>query len=121
MSKHRPNPFSNALAGIVETYRSERNFKIHVVVALAAVSIGAWIDMTPSEWRWILLCIAMVFIMEMLNTAIEALVDLVSPDKHPLAKKAKDVAAGAVLIAAVFSVIMGAMIFSPKLWLLFFG
>jgi diacylglycerol kinase len=121
MSKDSSNPFYHAFNGILETYRSERNFRIHVIVAMAVVVLGIWMDVTYSEWCWIILCIAIVLIVEVLNTAIEALVDLVVPDYHPLAKKAKDAAAGAVLIAAIFSCIVGGVIFFPKLWLLFFG
>ena len=121
MSKHRRNPFSNALTGILETYRTERNFKIHVIVALAVTALGAWMDVAPSDWYWIALCIAVVFITEILNTALEALVYLASPNDHPLAKKFKDTAAGAVLIASVFSVVVGGVIFFPKLWVLFFS
>ena len=121
MNKHSANPFRNALIGILETYRSERNFKIHVIIALVAVGLALWLEVSDMEWCWIALCIAIVFLAELLNTAIEALVDLASSDYHPLAKKAKDAAAGSVLIAAVFSFIVGCVIFLPKLWFLFFG
>lgn len=121
MSKYTPNPFLHAINGILETYRSERNFRIHAVVALMAVGLGAWMNVTGAEWRWIVGCLAAVFIVELLNTAVEAVVDLVVTENHPLAKKAKDAAAGAVLIAAMFSVIVGITIFFPKLWRLFFG
>ncbi|GGG98899.1 undecaprenol kinase [Parapedobacter pyrenivorans] len=121
MSNSRQNPFLPALNGIFTTFRGERNFRIHVVAALAVVGLATWLNVTYTEWRWIIGCIAIVLITELLNTAVEALVDLVSPDYHPLAKKAKDAAAGAVLIAAVFSAIIGCVIFCPKLWSLFFG
>ena len=114
MSKSRQNPFLHALNGIFATYRGERNFRIHVVAALAVVGLGTWLNVTYTEWHWIIGCIAIVLITELLNTAVEALVDLVSPDYHPLAKKAKDAAAGSVLIAAAFSAIIGGLIFCPK-------
>lgn len=71
-----------------------------------------------TEWRWIVLSIALVLVSELLNTAIEALVDLVSPGYHALAKRAKDAAAAAVLLAAIAAVIIGCTVFIPKLWVL---
>jgi diacylglycerol kinase len=70
--------------------------------------------LTNTEWCWIIIAIALVFITEMLNTSIEFLTDLVSPNYHPLAKNTKDVAAGAVLVAAIIAIILGLMIFLPK-------
>lgn len=119
MSKR--NPFNDALNGIVATYRSERNLRIHVGVALVAVALGFWLDVSTGEWCWIALCITLVLMTELINTSIEAWVDLTSPNKHPLAKKAKDAAAGAVLITAVFAALVGGIIFLPKLWSLVVG
>ncbi len=114
------NTFANAIRGILETFRSERNFKIHLVFGLLALLLGIWLGLAASEWCWIALCIALVLILELLNTAIETLVDLVSPTYHPLAKKVKDAGAGAVLLAAAFAVIVGSTIFAPKIWAFFF-
>ena len=119
MSKR--NPFKDALNGIVVTYRGERNLRIHVVLALAAVALGVLLDVSHGEWCWIALCISLVVMAELINTAIEAMVDLASPNKHPLAKKAKDAAAAAVLIAAVFALSVGGMIFLPRLWAIIIG
>ena len=116
---NKRNPFVNAFNGIVVSYRSERNLRIHIALALAAVGLGIWTDLTRWEWCWIALCIALVIMAELVNTAIETCVDLVSPNEHPLAKRAKDAAAGAVLIAAVFAVIVGGAIFLPRLWSMF--
>lgn len=120
MSKQRQNPFTHAFSGILETFRSERNFKIHLVCSVLAVILGIWTHLSASEWRWIALCIMVVFALELLNTAFEAVVDLVSPNYHSLAKKAKDAAAGAVLVGAFFAVIVGASVFLPKLVVCFF-
>ncbi len=120
MNKHRRNPFIYAIRGIVETCRSERNFKIHLGCAALTVALGVWIRLPVSDWRWIVLCITLVFALELLNTAVEAMVNLLSPAYHPLAKKAKDAAAGAVLIGALFALIVGALIFLPKLGVCFF-
>ncbi|PPL01745.1 diacylglycerol kinase family protein [Parapedobacter indicus] len=120
MNKHRQNPFINALRGIFETFRSERNFKIHLGCAALAIALGIWTRLSASDWRWIALCITVVFVLELLNTALEAVVDLLSPNYHPLAKKAKDAAAGAVLVGAIFALIVGASVFLPKLRVYFF-
>ncbi len=119
MDKRQSNPFVNALRGIWQTFASERNFKIHLLISSVVVVAGAWLGLSAPEWRWVALCIALVLVSELLNTAIEALVDLASPTYHPLAKRAKDIAAGGVLLAAVFAVIVGGTIFVPKLLALF--
>ncbi|WP_257667372.1 diacylglycerol kinase family protein [Parapedobacter tibetensis] len=121
MNRYGSSTFINALRGIWEACRSESNFKIHLASALVVVVLGLWLELSASDWRWVVLCIALVFILELLNTAIETLVDLASPAYHPLAKKAKDIAAGAVLVAAIFAVIVGAIIFVPKFWASFLG
>ncbi|WP_262248133.1 diacylglycerol kinase family protein [Parapedobacter soli] len=118
MNKQKQNPFLCAFQGISAAYRSERNLRIHTAVALAAVTLGFGLDLAGWEWCWIMLCIALVVVVELINTAIETGIDLVSPNEHPLAKKAKDVAAGAVLVAVLFAVIVGGIIFFPRLWIL---
>jgi len=121
MAKQKRNPFINALQGIAASYRSERNLRIHAAMALLAVVLGLWLHISRAEWCWVALCIALVVVAELINTAIEAVVDLVSPHEHPLAKKAKDTAAGAVLVAAGFAVVVGVIVFFPKLWVLIAG
>lgn len=120
MNKPHRNPFTNALRGIFETFRTERNFKIHTGCAVLAIALGTITRLSVSDWRWIALCITLVFAFELLNTALEAMVDLVSPTYHPVAKKAKDAAAGAVLVGAIFALLVGASIFLPKFGVLFF-
>ena len=107
--------FVYAFAGIASAVCGERNMRIHLVAAFAAVSIGAWLGLSACEWAAVVICCALVMSLECLNTAIEAAVDLASPEIHPLAKKAKDCAAGAVLIAAIGSSVVGCIVFAPKL------
>lgn len=104
-----------AAAGIVHTIRSQRNMRIHVFVAVCALLASYLLKLDPSEWGIILLCIGLVMAAECFNTAVEALVDLASPEVHPLAKIAKDCAAGAVLICALISVVAGLAVFVPAL------
>lgn len=96
--------------------RTQRNASVHVVIALVVFGISIWLGLKPLEWAVIVLTTAIVFAAEFLNTAIEAVVDLASPGKHPLAKVGKDVGAGAVLIAALAAVVIGALILGPPLW-----
>lgn len=96
--------------------RSEKNMQIHLFIALMVVIFGWVFDISALEWIACFICIGLVFGAELFNTSIENVVDLISPDLHPLAGKAKDMAAGAVLIAAFFSVIVGLIIFVPKVW-----
>ena len=118
---NKRNPFKDALNGISAAYRSERNLRIHVAVAVVVIVFGFLLGLTRAEWCWVALCIALVITTELINTAIEAWVDLVSPDRQPLAGKAKDIAAGAVLIVATFAVLTGGIIFIPKLWMIITG
>ncbi|HZG60557.1 MAG TPA: diacylglycerol kinase family protein [Anoxybacillus sp.] len=105
--------FSFAWEGIVFTFKNEKNMKIHCVAALF-VCMTAWmLDLSKTEWLIILITIGVVFSLEMVNTAIERVVDLAAPEFHPLAKIAKDVAAGAVFVFVMISVIIGAIIFFP--------
>jgi diacylglycerol kinase len=107
--------FGFALAGIGFLLRTQRNARIHVVVGAAACGLGAWLHISRVEWAVIVFTIALVLILEGLNTAVEAAIDLASPEIHPLAKAAKDLAAGMVLIAAVASVAVGLLILGPPL------
>ncbi len=95
--------------------------QIHLVVAVLVVLAGWFFNITTTEWMLCLLCFGLVFGAEMVNTSIENLVDLVSPQRHELAGKAKDMAAGAVLISALFAACVGLIIFIPKIWNLFFS
>lgn len=111
--------FVYAWQGIRSVFGSESNMKIHALVAALIVFMGFAFWISPFEWIAIIICIGLVFSAEMFNTALETLTDKVSPEKNKLAGKVKDIAAGAVLIAAIISVIVGLIIFLPKLlaWL----
>lgn len=108
--------FGYAFEGIWYTVSTQRNMKIHLTVAPIVLILGAIVSLSPIEWCIIVLVIAGVMSLELVNTAIEAMVDLESPQYQPLAKIAKDVAAGAVLLMAVAAVCIGCIIIVPKLW-----
>lgn len=107
--------FGHALAGIAEATRTQRNMKIHWAAAGAAVGMGAWLGLGPGEWAAVILSCAAVLGAECMNTAVEAVVDLASPERHPLAKRAKDCAAGAVLSCAIGALATGLVVFLPKI------
>ena len=108
--------FKYAFEGIFTTVFHERNMQIHCLVAVLVVMFGIILKISPIEWYLCLLLFAIVLSLELVNTAIEAVVDLVTEEKQPLAKKAKDAAAGAVLVSAIIAAIIGGIIFFPKLW-----
>jgi diacylglycerol kinase len=114
--KKRLRSFRYAFQGLADLFRSQPNARIHAAAAAAAISLGAHFQISRSEWAVVSLCIALVLSLEALNTAIEHLTDLVSPDYHPLAGRAKDVAAAAVLIGAIGAAVAGGLIFFPKIW-----
>jgi len=105
--------FFYAFSGIYKTVLTERNFRIHMLAAIIVTFLGFYFKIKRIEWIILVISIALVMAMEMVNTAIEAIVDLVSPNYHPLAKVAKDVAAGCVLVTAIASAIVGVLLFYP--------
>lgn len=111
----RLRSFGHAFRGLGTLLRTQHNARIHALATVVVVSAGAILRISPTEWALIALAVACVWAAEALNTSIEFLVDLVSPDVHPLAAKAKDVAAGAVLVAAIGSLIVGVLVFGPHL------
>ena len=121
--KKRKNPitesFGYAFEGIWTGIRNERNMKIHCLAIIVVTLTGTLFQITAMEWCICLLLFALVAALELVNTAIEAVVDLVTEEKKPLAKIAKDTAAGAVLFAAIISVIIGCIIFLPYVLELF--
>ena len=113
--------FRFAFAGLWYALRTQRNTRIHLIIAAAVVGVGIWLHLSLTEWAVLTLTIGFVLVSEMLNTVAETLVDLVSPGYHPLAKTVKDVTAGAVLITAIISVIIGLLILGPSFWARVFG
>ncbi|MDR0459815.1 MAG: rRNA maturation RNase YbeY [Coriobacteriales bacterium] len=103
--------FRWAFEGIIATIRSQRNMQIHLGVAALVIIVAFFMGLTAAEWSVLIIAIALVFAAEMLNTAIEVIVDLASPGIHPKAKLAKDIAAGVVLVTAICSVAVGLTIF----------
>lgn len=116
-SKNLVNSFEFALTGLKTVYKDERNMRVHTFCAFLVIILGFVVQLNRFEWCWIGLCIFLILAMEMLNTVCENIVDMMT-DKHfhPLGKKVKDIAAGAVLITAIFSVLIGALIFLPKIY-----
>jgi len=122
MAENKPLTFDGrirsvkfALRGIRTMVASQQNAWIHAAATVVVVGAGLLVKLSAAEWAWIVLAIGSVWTAEALNTAFEFLTDVASPDFHPLAEKAKDVAAGAVLLAALGAVIIGALVFWPKL------
>lgn len=111
--------FYYAFRGIITAIKEERNMKIHVSIATLVVILGLLLPLSKIEWFSIIIIISLVISAEIFNTAIETVVNLVSPKYNELAKKAKDLSAGAVFVLAICSVIIGLIIFMPK-FLLFF-
>jgi len=109
--------FGYAFKGVAYATRTQMNFRVHLVAMAAAMVLGYFLKISALEWLWIALSIAIVLITEIFNTMIEALTDLVSPGYNEKAGHIKDMSAGAVVIAAVFALLTGIVIFLPKLLL----
>ncbi|MBM7708759.1 diacylglycerol kinase family protein [Enterococcus lemanii] len=110
-----------ALTGIRTVFQDERNMRSHLILGIITILFGFIFQLNKWEWLWILLCVFLVIIMEIVNTAFENVVDMVTDFHfHSIGKKIKDMAAGAVLITALFAVIVGCIIFLPKIYQLFF-
>jgi diacylglycerol kinase (ATP) len=114
--KTRALSFRYAFTGWWFVIRTQRNAWIHAVVSLVVVILSSWLRLGRGDWAIIVIAIAMVWMAEFLNTALEAVVDLASPQKHDLARVGKDVGAAAVLIAAGCAAIVGLLILGPPLW-----
>jgi len=106
--------FRYALEGIGAAAKG-RNFRVQTAAGAAAVAAGLLLRISPGEWIAVALCIGLVLGGECANTALEAAVDLASPERHPLAKRAKDAAAGAVLLLSLASAVVGTIVFLPRL------
>jgi len=104
-----------AFEGWVTVLYHEKNTWVHAFLSLVAVALGIWLKITNDQWILLILTIGMVWIAEFFNSAIEMMIDLISPEIHPMAKKSKDIGAAAVLIAAAASVVIGLIMFLPPL------
>lgn len=124
--KSRPKPillfksFSYAINGILTAVKHERNMRIHLTIAAIVIFASFYFSISKFEWLIILSVIGGVISLELVNSAIERVVDLVTLEHHPLAKLAKDMAAGAVFVAAIFAVVMGSIIFLPYFLKIFY-
>ncbi|OGM31503.1 hypothetical protein A2630_03715 [Candidatus Woesebacteria bacterium RIFCSPHIGHO2_01_FULL_44_10] len=108
--------FKYAFAGIGSAMKSEPNFRIHSVIALVVLVAAAVLGFNYLEWLILLLVIYFVLILELINTVLEKIVDLASPEINPQAKAAKDISAAAVLFSAVLAIVAGLVLFIPKIW-----
>jgi diacylglycerol kinase len=114
----RATSFRAAFSGVRRLFTSERHFQLHLIAAACAVILAAFLRFNTMEWAILMVTIGLVLVAEGLNSALERAIDTTTPGFHPLAKAAKDIAAAAVLIAAIISVIIGLLLYGPKLWTL---
>lgn len=109
------NPFKFAIQGIIESVRTQLNMKIHLVATVAVITAGIFLKINTIEWIAVILCTGLVISVEMINTAIEYIVDFISPEQHEMAGKIKDIGAGAVLVICLTAAVTGLVIFLPKI------
>jgi diacylglycerol kinase len=107
--------FGHAFEGWWYVMRTQRNAWLHAIIAMAIFGLSAWLRLDALRWALIVLTTGTVFAAEFFNTAIEVLVDLISPERHPLAKLGKDIAAAAVLLTALSAVFVGILVLGPPL------
>jgi diacylglycerol kinase len=121
MTNHRgffsreADSFACAFRGIAALLKSEVHARIHLGATVAVLGLGWWFVITPGEWIAVVLAIGLVWVAEALNTAIEYVADLAHPDEHPEVKKLKDLAAAAVLFASIAALVVGLIVFLPRL------
>lgn len=114
-SSSRADSFRHAFAGCWHVLRTQQNAWIHAAFSVGAVIAGLWLGLKPTEWAIIVLVMGLVWTAEFINTALEAVVDLASPETHRLARVGKDVAAAAVLVGAGTAVVVGVLVLGPPL------
>lgn len=115
-TRSRARSFGHAFHGWAHVLRTQRNAWLEVVIACAVFAVSLWLGLDRLSWAVIILTTAIVFAAEFVNTAVEVVVDLVSPQPHPLARTAKDVAAAAVLVTACGAALIGVLLLGPPLW-----
>lgn len=108
--------FVYAFSGIAYAFKTQLNFKLHLIALLIVAAAGWYLEVTAQEWLWLIMAAGIVSITELINTAIEVLVDFISPSYHEKAKIVKDVSAAAVLFAAFIALIIGMVIFIPRIF-----
>jgi diacylglycerol kinase (ATP) len=113
---NRAKSFQYAFEGWWFVLRTQHNAWIHAVITAAVVALGLWLKLPLRDWAVLILAFMAVWMAEFMNTAIEAVVDMIMPEAHPLAKVAKDVAAAAVLVGALGAVLIGLLLLGPPLW-----
>ncbi len=113
----RLKSFAHAFAGFAFMLRTQHNAWLHLVATLAVVGAGFALRISANDWRWLIAAMALVWLAEAINTAFEHLCDVVQPEFHPAVKRAKDIAAAAVLVSALAAALIGAMTFMPYMLL----
>jgi diacylglycerol kinase len=108
--------FRCAFSGLWYTLRTQRNMRIHLLIAAAVAVLGLWLRLSADQWAILAATSGLVLVSEMINTVVEGIVDLTCPDYHPLAKTVKDAMAGAVVLAAIVAVVVGLLILGLPLW-----
>lgn len=116
--RSRIRSFSYAFRGISSLFRNEHNSRIHIVAAIAVVIVGIILKLNIYEWCLITIVIGLVFVTELINSALESIADRVDPEWNDLIMKSKDFSAAAVLVAAIIALITGCLIFIPKILLM---
>jgi len=112
----RVKAFKYAFSGLWTVLRTQRNAWIHSIFSLAVIIMAFWLQLPANDWAILILTIALVWGAEIINTSIETIINLASPEQHPLAKDGKDLGAAAVLFAAMASVVIGLLVLGPPLW-----
>lgn len=120
-ARSRLSSFAYAFAGLSHVIRTQRNAWIHAIASLTVIAVAAWLGVSPIEWGLLILSMGLVWMAEFVNSALEATVDLASPESHPLARVGKDVGAAAVLVAAAAAAAVGMLILGPPLVRRLFG
>ena len=116
--RRRAASFGYAFRGVVAALRSEIHLQFHALATVVVAGLGFYFQLSALEWALVALAVGLVWSLELANTAVEAVVNLVSPEYHPLAGRAKDVAAGAVLVGAIAALVVGVLVFWPHVWVL---
>ncbi|HKZ55186.1 MAG TPA: diacylglycerol kinase family protein [Anaerolineales bacterium] len=120
-ARTRLESFRFAFAGLWYVLKTQRNAWIHALATMLVAGLALWLRLPREDWALLLLAISLVWLAEFVNTALEAVVDLASPQQHPLARVGKDVGAAAVLTAAITAAMTGLLVMGPPLWQRLFG